>query len=33
MFEITERAQQKLGDYMKENSLDSAVRVYLAQGG
>ncbi len=33
MIEITEKAQEKLGEYLKQNSLESAVRVYLAQGG
>ena len=33
MLEVTETAQLKLGEYLKQNSLDSAVRVYLAQGG
>ena len=32
MIEITEQAQRKLGDYLKENSLDSAIRVYLSEG-
>lgn len=33
MIEITPKAQEKLNDYMKQNSLESAIRVYLAQGG
>ena len=33
MFEVTESAQTKLSEYMKQNDLNSAVRVYLAQGG
>jgi len=33
MIEVTEMAQQKLGEYLKSNALDSAIRVYLAQGG
>jgi Fe-S cluster assembly iron-binding protein IscA len=33
MIEITPEAQTKLGEYFQQNNLDSAVRVYLAQGG
>lgn len=33
MIEVTLSAQQKLSEYLKKNSLDSAIRVYLAQGG
>lgn len=33
MFEVTEMAQEKLGEYMTQNSIESAIRVYLAQGG
>ena len=33
MIDVTAKAQEKLNDYMKNNSLDSAIRVHLAQGG
>ena len=33
MLQITETAQEKLSEYLKQNSLESAIRVYLAQGG
>ena len=33
MLDVTERAQEKLSEYMKQNSLESSIRVYLAQGG
>jgi|GEM_PF-1166499 len=33
MIEVTDKAQEMLGDYMKKNSLESAIRVYLAEGG
>lgn len=33
MIEVTETAQEKLGDYIKKNSLGSSIRVYLAGGG
>lgn len=33
MIVVTEKAQEKLSEYMKTNSLDSGIRVYLAQGG
>ena len=33
MITVTESAQEKLGEYLKQNSIDSAIRVYLSQGG
>ncbi|MBU2547413.1 MAG: hypothetical protein KKB20_03290 [Proteobacteria bacterium] len=33
MIEVTDKANEMLGDYMKQNSLESAIRVYLAEGG
>ena len=33
MITVTENAQEKLGEYLKQNSIDSAIRVYLSQGG
>ena len=33
MLQVTEKAHEKLSEYLKQNSLESAVRVYLAQGG
>lgn len=33
MIEVTTTAQEKLGEYLKKNSLESAIRVYLAEGG
>ena len=33
MLEVTTTAQEQLGSYMKTNSLDSPIRVYLAEGG
>lgn len=33
MIEVTEQAQLKLGDYLKENKIESAIRVYLTAGG
>jgi Fe-S cluster assembly iron-binding protein IscA len=33
MIEVTTKAQEKLGEYMKKNKMESPVRVYLAQGG
>jgi hypothetical protein len=33
MIDVTPMAQEKLGAYFKEQNLEAAVRVYLAQGG
>ncbi|MFH1136973.1 MAG: IscA/HesB family protein [Pseudomonadota bacterium] len=33
MLEVTTKAQEQLGSYMKSNSLESPIRVYLAEGG
>lgn len=33
MIEVTAKAQEKLSEYLEQNSLDSAIRVYLAEGG
>lgn len=33
MINVTEKAHEKLSEYLKQNSLDSAIRVYLSQGG
>ncbi len=33
MLEVTHKAQEKLSEYLKQNSLESAVRVYLSEGG
>ncbi|MBM9514083.1 Fe-S cluster assembly protein HesB [Desulfobulbus marinus] len=33
MFEVTESAIKNLKSYMEQNSIDSAVRIALMQGG
>ena len=33
MIEVAQSAQEKLDEYLKQNSIDSAIRVYMAQGG
>jgi iron-sulfur cluster assembly protein len=33
MLEVTETAQEKLTEYLRDQALDSPIRVYLAQGG
>ena len=33
MIEITESAQQKLEEYVKQNAPEASIRVFLAQGG
>ena len=33
MFEVTESALKNLKSYMEQNSIDSAVRIALMQGG
>jgi len=33
MIEVTDKAQEKLGEHLKNNSIESAIRVYLAEGG
>jgi len=33
MIEVARSAQEKLDEYLKQNSIDSAIRVYMAQGG
>lgn len=33
MFEVTESAINNLKSYMEQNSIDSAVRIALMQGG
>ena len=33
MIEVTETAQTKLSEYMQQNSLNSPIRIYMAQGG
>jgi Fe-S cluster assembly iron-binding protein IscA len=33
MIDVTTKAQEKISEYMKQNSLDSPIRVYLATGG
>jgi iron-sulfur cluster assembly accessory protein len=33
MIDVTQTAQTKLADYMKQNSLTAPIRVYLSQGG
>jgi Fe-S cluster assembly iron-binding protein IscA len=33
MIDVTQAAQTKLTDYMKQNSLTAPIRIYLAQGG
>ena len=32
MLQVTDLAQEKLGEYLKQNSVQSAVRVYMADG-
>ncbi len=32
-FTVTELAASKLTDYLKQNSIDSALRISLMQGG
>jgi Fe-S cluster assembly iron-binding protein IscA len=33
MIEVTESAQQKLSEYLKQNAAEASIRVFLAQGG
>ena len=33
MIEVAQSAQEKLDEYLKQNSIYSAIRVYMAQGG
>jgi len=33
MIEVTQSAQANLNEHFKQNSIDSAIRVYMAQGG
>lgn len=32
-FTVTEQAVQKLSEYLEQNSIDSALRIALMQGG
>ncbi len=33
MFEVTEKATQKLKEYLEERELDSAIRIFVSQIG
>ena len=33
MIEVTQLAQVKIDEYFKQNSIDSAIRIYMNQGG
>ncbi len=33
MIEVTQTAQQKLGEYLKDNAPEASIRIFLAQGG
>ena len=33
MIEVTESAQKKIKEFVEDNKVDLAVRVFLAQGG
>ena len=33
MIEVTKLAQEKINDYFKEKDIDSAIKIYMNQGG